>query len=197
MTKTAPASLNNIVGADELNDYGSHSASNLLMTRQPSPPPPRPGGILRGGWNSNERVMSGSLRLSRASTRTSLASDDLDKYLNGTLVNSHNNIDNSDKNLVLGKPNPQPRIPSSNSASNLRINSGNGNNNRPFDTTVSAASFDLATPSTSSQVPPPIKPRKSSSLASLNNPNLDSSLSNKYNQSIESKSICIYVSGED
>ena len=187
MAKTAPASLSSIL-ADE---YG-----NSLIQQSPPPPPPanKPPHHYRG-WNSTDRIMSGSLRLSRASTRTSLASDDLEKYLpnegsldinNSTMPNgfvnvndsnnNHNNNNNNtnenNNNIKIGglngqatlnnifskqqqqqhqqqQPNAQPRISSSNSANNLRINSG-----RAHDTSMSTASYDL---NSSSQIPPPIK----------------------------------------
>jgi hypothetical protein len=71
MAKTAPASLNNM-----MDEYGMLMPSPPPMQRPPTHHQPR-------AWNSTERITSGSLRLSRASTRTSLASDDLDKYISG------------------------------------------------------------------------------------------------------------------
>jgi hypothetical protein len=177
LIKTAPASLNNI--SDISNGEGSTTGGDqgmMNMLIQPSPPPVMKPPNYR--WNSSDRIQSGSLRLSRASTRTSLASDDLEKYLpnaafdglNSTLINEHNTI-NSNKNSLHqhqqqqqqnlnnifnsgnNKPNPQPRISSSNSANNLRLNSGVTRH----ETSMSTASYDLNISSSSSQVPPPVK----------------------------------------
>ncbi|RNA21186.1 ankyrin repeat domain-containing 55-like, partial [Brachionus plicatilis] len=144
--KTAPASLNNINSTepDELRN---------TIAIPPSPPTgvkTRPN--LRNGWNSTERIQSGSIRLSRASTRTSLASDDLEKYMNGSLTN----LNNPPSQVPVLKPIAPPRISSSGSG-NMRMYSS-----RPHE---SSASLDA--PAT--QAPPPIKPRKSSSITSLNN----------------------------
>ena len=135
--------------------------------------------------------MSGSLRLSRASTRTSLASDDLDKYMSNSnsLADNYggslNNVESmnpamgplgfNQSNLNTGhlmKPLAQPRNASTNSANN---NGGGGGNmriisGRSQDTVMSSSSYDMPT---MSQAPPPIKPRKSSSVASLNNSNVE------------------------
>lgn len=150
-------------------------------------PPSPPTGVktrpsYRGGWASTDRITSGSLRLSRASTRTSLASDDLDKYMNtnletnSTYGGSLNNIENMNPTLPSGfinsnyetngmpiggvKPLAQPRIPSSNSANNLRILSG-----RNQETALSAVSYEQPP----SQIPPPIKVFKIFKKIILNN----------------------------
>ena len=178
LSKTAPGSLNSNVNT---NGFG------IIPPSPPTGVKTRPNH--RGGWNSAERIMSGSLRLSRASTRTSLASDDLEKYMsnsNGLADNyggSLNNVESmnpamgplgfNQSNLSGGhlmKPLTQPRNASTNSASN-----NNGNNmriisGRSQDTVMSSSSYDMPT---MSQAPPPIKPRKSSSVASLNNSNIE------------------------
>ena len=165
LSKTAPGSLT--------------SATNNGLGIPPSPPTTvktRPN--YRGGWNSAERIMSGSLRLSRASTRTSLASDDLDKYMNnsnglgdkygGSLNNveivnptlqpigfSNNSTTSNNTANNNSKPLPQPRIASSSSVTNNtnnRIISG-----RIQDTGMSTSSYDI--PNYLSQMPPPIKVR--------------------------------------
>lgn len=162
----------------------------------PSPPtvaktnrPP----MYRTGWSSAERIMSGSLRLSRASTRTSLASDDLDKYMTGSANNtvvggSLNNVSATNNEAIAAakeqpefsstptvKPMPPPRI--SSSGSTTRITSAGGRGQEFMHGGVASASevqahatHSVATPSSSSSVPPPVKPRKSSSISSLNNP---------------------------
>jgi hypothetical protein len=132
------------------------------------PPVPPPGQKTRpnyrGGWVSAERVMSGSLRLSRASTRTSLASDDLDKYMTSTNMDnfggSLNNIENINpstigQNLIgVGSsapkplPLPPPRLNSSGSANNMKLFGG-----RSQDTVMSTVSFEMPNP----MVPPPVK----------------------------------------
>ena len=123
--------------------------------------------------------MSGSMRLSRASTRTSLASDDLDRYMNDAAVpqfgGSTGNIEkmptqgmqnsgqlqngflnenslkqsNSLNNGLNLKPHIQPRIGSSTSANNNRIVSGRSHDNF----VQSAASYDAP----GSHIPPPVK----------------------------------------
>lgn len=149
--------------------------------------------MYRTGWSSVERITSGSLRLSRASTRTSLASDDLEKYMNGSGANggSLNKIPtNDDLMATLGastsagamaiaivggaKPLPPPRVSSSGSTGNTRILSASGRN-QEFLAGGGALSVDAATTaqqqvshSSSSSIPPPVKPRKSSSISGLN-----------------------------
>jgi hypothetical protein len=102
--------------------------------------------------------MSGSLRLSRASTRTSLASDDLDKYMTNNAAygdfneNLKKNIHIKDSVKFEGEPQqstairaqPQPRIPSA------RILSG-----RSQDTIM--ANMNRSHGEREQQVPPPIK----------------------------------------
>lgn len=150
LNKTAPGNL--------ITNYQQENLRNTILI-PPSPPTgtrTRPN--LRGGWNSVERVMSGSLRLSRASTRTSLASDDLDKYMNNdNFGGSLGNIENVNPSLPKGynekmsnqvnnlAPLPQPRVSSTN---NPRIYSG-----RSQDTGLSTASYDPP----SSHNPPPVK----------------------------------------
>lgn len=144
--KTAPASLNNI--------HASETGELRNTIAIPSPPTSvktRPN--LRNGWNSTERIMSGSMILSRASTRTSLASDDLEKYMNASLTNINNSPSSQ---IPLLKPIAPPRISSSGSG-NTKIYSG-----RPQE---SSASLDAI----NTHAPPPVKPRKSSSITSLNN----------------------------
>jgi hypothetical protein len=154
LNKTAPGNLSQ--------STQDHLRNTILV------PPSPPTGVRtrpnhRGGWNSVERIMSGSLRLSRASTRTSLASDDLEKYMNndnfggslGNIENIHPNIPkgfnlNEKSSLIANPVNnlaplPQPRISSTN---NARIFSG-----RSQETGLSTASYDP--PST--HVPPPVK----------------------------------------
>ncbi|CAF0704904.1 unnamed protein product [Brachionus calyciflorus] len=142
--KTAPASLSSLNNQEELRSSIPPSPPTVAKTRP----------NLRNGWNSTERILSGSLRLSRASTRTSLASDDLDKYMNDNYT-SLNNLQSTQ--IPILKPIAPPRINSSGS-SNIRIYSG-----RAQETQMSTASLDAPT----TQAPPPIKPRKSSSVASL------------------------------
>lgn len=110
----------------------------------------------RTGWSSAERILSGSMRLSRASTRTSLASDDLEKYMNGSLNNMSLTNDDLIKatlggtnsiNSIFNKPLPPPRISSSGSANNVRILSGR---NQDIIGTVSAEGQ-------SHSIPPPVK----------------------------------------
>lgn len=171
LNKTAPG---NLISAQQ--QQQELSKNTVLIP--PSPPTgarTRPN--YRGGWNSVERIMSGSLRLSRASTRTSLASDDLDKYMNANenFGGSLGNIENMNPSLQKGfnmsekplnpinnlAPLPQPRVSSTN---NARIYSG-----RSQETGLSTASYDPP----SSQAPPPVKPRKSSSIANLNSTSND------------------------
>lgn len=102
--------------------------------------------------------MSGSLRLSRASTRTSLASDDLDKYMTSTNMDnfggSLNNIENINPSTIgqnlggIPKPLPPPRLNSSGSTNNMKLFGG-----RSQDTVMSTASFEMPNP----MVPPPVK----------------------------------------
>lgn len=144
--KTAPASLNNIHACE------SEELRNTIAI--PSPPTgvkTRPN--LRNGWNSTERILSGSMRLSRASTRTSLASDDLEKYMNASLTNINNPTSSQ---VPILKPIAPPRISSSGSG-NIKIYSG-----RPQESSASLDALTIQAP------PPPIKPRKSSSINSLN-----------------------------
>jgi hypothetical protein len=172
LSKTAPGSLTSSSG---INNNGSNNFNGLGIP--PSPPTTvktRPN--YRGGWNSAERIMSGSLRLSRASTRTSLASEDLEKYMNTTnglggdkYGGSLNNVENANSTLqpigfsnqnnnnstanINSKPLPQPRNSSSSSVtnnSNNRIMSG-----RNQETGMSTSSYDI--PNYLSQIPPPIK----------------------------------------
>ncbi len=153
------------------------TAPASLPFQAPSPPTVaknRP--FNRGGWNSAERLTSASLRLSRASTRTSLASDDLDRYMNTTeqqpqqFGGSLGNIDQPNNNGFLqhnsgslnnglDKPFVQPRVVSSKP---VRLLSGGRSHDNVMQ---SAASYDGAT----GHMPPPVKPRKASSIASLNN----------------------------
>lgn len=164
LSKTAPGSLNG------LNNQPEDLRNTIAIP--PSPPTiakTRPN--LRGGWNSSERILSGSMRMSRASTRTSFASDYLENYgtnitenfggslnnienLNGPLQNglisgNNGNDPHAVINTAYTKPLAPNRITSSNSINNLRLYSG-----RSQDTPMSTASFD-APPST--QIPPPIK----------------------------------------
>jgi hypothetical protein len=170
LSKTAPGSLTSSSGNNNPNSFNG-------LGIPPSPPTTvktRPN--YRGGWNSAERIMSGSLRLSRASTRTSLASDDLDKYMNNSnglggdkYGGSLNNVENMNPTLQpIGfsnqnnnnstannnnKPLPQPRNSSSGSVTNNpnnRISSG-----RNQETGMSTSSYDI--PNYLSQIPPPIK----------------------------------------
>jgi hypothetical protein len=150
------------------NEEKPETNKTFLTHISPSPPTEaktRPNH--RAGWSSIERIRSGSLRLSRASTTTSLASDDLDKYMNNNTAIHHphdvyggslNNIDSVNPNAFmnpnsLAKPYAAPRIASSNS---------NNNNNsrilsaRSQETLVSSASCDAP----ASKVPPPIKVKK-------------------------------------
>jgi hypothetical protein len=161
-SNTAPASLNMSNSIDN-NEEKTETNKAFLTHISPSPPTEaktRPNH--RAGWSSIERIRSGSLRLSRASTTTSLASDDLEKYMNNNTTNhpldvyggSLNNIDTINPNAFmnpnhLGKPYAAPRVSSSNS---------NHNNNRILsarsqETLVSSASCDAPT----NKVPPPIK----------------------------------------
>ena len=170
LSKTAPASLPTTTSS-LVHQAGFHPET-LRPLIPPSPPPgarTRPNN--RGGWNSVERIMSGSMRLSRASTTTSLASDYLDGYMQSdNFGGSLGNIDNLNSNLTNGfgnergvltnnlnssanashyaKPLPPPRISSSNSANNQRITVG-----RAQETQMLTASCEPP----SSMVPPPIK----------------------------------------
>ena len=170
LNKTAPANLT--ASADSIN-YPRDNIRNTILI-PPSPPTgakTRPN--YRAGWGSIDRVMSGSLRLSRASTRTSLASDDLEKYIqsaNGE--NSENYLENSkglhNPNIPNGlmneksflsssliKPLPPPRLASS-STGNLNVLSQNNRNvmsTRSYDTP--ASSYDAL--SVNSIIPPPVK----------------------------------------
>jgi hypothetical protein len=106
--------------------------------------------------------MSGSLRLSRASTRTSLASDDLEKYMTSTNMDnfggSLNNIENINPSTIgqnmmgvgvgVPKPLPPPRLNSSGSTNNMKLFGG-----RSQDTVMSTASFEMPNPI----APPPVK----------------------------------------
>jgi len=168
-SNTAPASLNMSNSIDN-NEDKTETNKNFLTHISPSPPTEaktRP--THRAGWSSIERIRSGSLRLSRASTTTSLASDDLDKYMNNNNNNitanhpidvyggSLNNIDSVNPNAFTNpKPYAAPRIASSNSTNNnSRILSA-----RSQETLVSSASCDAPT----SKVPPPIKVKKKRNL---------------------------------
>ena len=153
--------------------------------------------------------MSGSLRLSRASTRTSLASDDLDKYMSNSnslaenYGGSLNNVESMNPAMGLNqsslsgghlmKPLTQPRNASTNSASN---NANNGSSNmrmvsgRSQDTVMSSSSYDMPT---MSQAPPPVKPRKSSSVASLNNNNSSGEQPNSFYRSHHQQQIGNYA----
>ena len=150
----------------------SKTAPANLITNLIPPSPPTAGSKTRpnhrGGWTSAERLMSASLRLSRASTRTSLASDDLDRYMTtneqnnfggslGNIINpnmsngflNENSLKSNSMNNGLNKPLVQPRITSSSSANNNRIPSG-----RMHDTTMqSAASYEAP----NLLIPPPVK----------------------------------------
>ena len=170
LSKTAPGSL----ASSSVNNNGDNFNGLGIPPSPPTTVKTRPN--YRGGWNSAERIMSGSLHLSRASTRTSLASDDLDKYMNnsnglggdkygGSLNNvenvnptlqpigfSNQNNNNSTANIN-NKPLPQPRNSSSGSVTNNpnnRIASG-----RNQETGMSTSSYDI--PNYLSQIPPPIK----------------------------------------
>ncbi len=147
--------------------------------------------------------MSASLRLSRASTRTSLASDDLDRYMTGAEAaqfgGSLGSIEHANPLLPNGflgqnsaslngglasKPLVQPRVVTSNTAGGQRMLSG-GRSHDNF--MQSAASYDAP----SVHVPPPVKPRKASSVASLNNSLNESSRQlNSYYSNENSKSPC-------
>ena len=187
LSKTAPGSLtsstsnNNNTSINNANPNGLTAMPNGFGI-PPSPPTTvktRPN--YRGGWNSAERVMSGSLRLSRASTRTSLASEDLEKYMTnanglandkfgGSLNNMENfsstvppigfsnstNINNGNNNSSTNaaKPLPQPRNASTNSATNNNANS-RLMSGRTQETALSTSSYDI--PNYLSQMPPPIK----------------------------------------
>lgn len=169
LSKTAPATMN---GTKESADDELRNTANI----PPSPPTVAKTSNYRTGWASAERILSGSLRLSRASTRTSLASDDLEKYMNGgasgmldnfnslSLTNDelHKTASNKNNMSMFIKPLPQPRVPSSGSINNNRIQSG-----RAQETAMSAE-----TPLVSSNiVPPPIKvshPKILDTLAFMN-----------------------------
>ena len=147
-------------------------------------PPSPPTGVkttrpnYRAGWTSVERVMSGSLRLSRASTRTSLASDDLEKYLppttaatlptnashtelNGILDNNpskNHNTNNTEKSLIsnsLIKPLPPPRLASSSTGN---LNPSNQSRNLVTGRSYETPSVIYDTPN--SLIPPPVKVKK-------------------------------------
>lgn len=192
---------------------GDDLRQSLNMSIPPSPPtvaktsrPP----MYRTGWSSVERITSGSLRLSRASTRTSLASDDLEKYMNVGTGGSLNNIPAAE-DLMSGamiannKPLPPPRISSSGSVGTSRVLSAGGRNQEVGGGDIPQQSYSVNSTSTSG--PPPVKacrhldnfgsstpidflkyflqPRKSSSISNLNPTNSDSSswLSNNHNLS--------------
>ncbi len=189
LNKTAPGNLISVVGANstyQQQQQEQQQQQNLRNTILIPPSPPT-GGVRtrpnhRGGWNSVERVASGSLRLSRASTRTSLASDDLDKYMNnndnfgGSLGNLENinpslpkGFNLNEKQLIANNPInslaplPQPRVSSNNNNNNnnniINNNNNNGSSNgrifsgRSQETGLSTASYDPP----SSHVPPPVK----------------------------------------
>ena len=177
LIKTAPAAI-----STEAN--GADGAG--LKTIIPSPPPngarTRPN---HRGWVSAERVMSGSLRLSRTSTRTSLASDDLDKYMNNT--NTLGTMDSFGGSLG-NIENILPTIPNGFNGVNSLLNTALVNNSstnkshvaqpQPQPRTSSSSSVNNARmlsgrsqevglglnsgscetlPSSSHQVPPPVK----------------------------------------
>lgn len=177
LMKTTPgnlASSDNTSTEDKsargLND---EAGGELRMNIPPSPPtvaktsrPP----FYRTGWSSMERIASASLRLSRASTRTSLASDDLEKYMNGVGVpgGSLNNVHvvpvsedivsasaGNTPTTAVNKPLPPPRISSSGSTG--RILSAGGRN-QEF---IGGASADPPSQQShsvnSSSIPPPVK----------------------------------------
>lgn len=154
---------------------GSLTSSSGIPPSPPTTVKTRPN--YRGGWNSAERIMSGSLRLSRESTRTSLASDDLDKYMNksnglggdkyGGSLNNVENVNptlqpigfsnqNNNNNItanINNKPLPQPRNSSSGSVTNNPNNRTASGRNQ--ETGMSTSSYDI--PNYLSQMPPPIK----------------------------------------
>lgn len=76
------SSIENVGGQQAQNGEDLRHATINIPPSPPTVPKTSRPPMYRTGWSSVERITSGSLRLSRASTRTSLASDDLDKYMN-------------------------------------------------------------------------------------------------------------------
>lgn len=136
LAKTAPASFS--VQSDEIGTPRTVYPPSPPTAAKTSRPP-----LYRA---SVDRVASASLRLSRASTRTSLASDDLDKYMGGGVSTSLDAVAGglhaigSNPEDDKDRPLPPPRLSSSGTAA--RIASADN---------VGSSSVQ------SSSVPPPVK----------------------------------------